>query len=152
MKKIIGLSLIALGVFLEVMWLGFCFGSVIIGILLLIFAPSILFFPFSFFLVLGLRFMGDAAYVRYTSSGSGRRQYKSNYFKQTVSMESYYTILESNKEDDFETIKKNYRRLMKEYHYDSVASQDLSAETLKEYEKKTQDINEAYSAIKKARN
>ena len=31
MKKIFGFAIIALGVFLEVMWLGFCFGSIIIG-------------------------------------------------------------------------------------------------------------------------
>ncbi|RLA74215.1 MAG: molecular chaperone DnaJ, partial [Epsilonproteobacteria bacterium] len=57
MKKVLGLALIALGVFLEVMWLGVCFGTIIIGIILLIFAPGILFFPFNFFLVLGLSIM-----------------------------------------------------------------------------------------------
>ena len=54
MQKIIGFAFIALGVFLEVTWLGICFGSVVIGILLLIFAPRILFFPFNFFLVISL--------------------------------------------------------------------------------------------------
>ena len=49
MKTILGIAIIAFGVFLEVMWLGVCFGTVIIGILLLIFAPGILFFPFNFF-------------------------------------------------------------------------------------------------------
>ncbi len=36
MRKIIGIALIALGVFLEVTWLSVCFGSIIIGVLLLI--------------------------------------------------------------------------------------------------------------------
>ncbi len=49
MRKIMGFALIALGIFLEITWLGICFGSVIIGILLLIFAPKILFFPLTFF-------------------------------------------------------------------------------------------------------
>jgi len=34
---------------LTISWLIFCFGSVIIGVLLLIFAPSILFFPMAIF-------------------------------------------------------------------------------------------------------
>jgi hypothetical protein len=42
MKMMLGLAVIALGIFLEFMWFGFCFGSIIIGILLLIFAPSIM--------------------------------------------------------------------------------------------------------------
>jgi len=49
MKKILGFALIAFGIFLEIMWLGVCFGSVIIGILLLIFAPKILFSLLTFF-------------------------------------------------------------------------------------------------------
>ena len=40
---------------------------------------------------------------------------------------------------------------MKEYHYDSLASKDLSQEMLKFAEEKTQNINEAYAAIKEAR-
>jgi len=151
LRKLIGLLIIALGIFLEITWLGFCFGSIIIGILLLIFAPSILFFPFSFFLLMGLRIMGDGSYVRYSRYG-GSSKYQNAYFKPKVSIDEYYTILESKKEDDFSTIKKNYRRLMKEYHYDSVASQDLDAETLKIYEEKSQKINEAYDFVKKARN
>jgi len=148
-RKLIGLLIIALGIFLEVTWLGFCFGSIIIGILLLIFAPSILFFPFSFFLLMGLRVMGDnSKYSRY----GGRSKYQNAYFKPKVNIDEYYTILESSKDDEFTVIKKNYRRLMKEYHYDSVASQDLDAETLKMYEEKSQKINEAYDFIKKARN
>jgi len=43
MKTIVGLAVIAFGIFLEVLWLGVCFGTVIIGILLFIFAPRILF-------------------------------------------------------------------------------------------------------------
>lgn len=34
-------------------WLAFCFGSILVGILLLIFAPHILLAPFSFGVVLG---------------------------------------------------------------------------------------------------
>ncbi|WP_455756711.1 J domain-containing protein [Sulfurimonas sp.] len=153
MKKIIGLLLIALGIFLEVMWLGFCFGSIIIGILLLIFAPSILFFPFNFFLVLGLSIMSGKPYVR--SSGFRYQQYTHNsgahqnpYTQSASSLSKYYEELESKPSDDFSVIKKNYRRLIKEYHYDSIASKNLPEEMVKFAEKKTQDLNEAYAAIK----
>jgi hypothetical protein len=54
-RKLTGLLflLCALGVFagtvaVEIAWLGFCFGTVIIGILLLFFAPLILFMPVTF--------------------------------------------------------------------------------------------------------
>jgi len=92
--------------------------------------------------------MGDKSYVKYSRYG-GRSKYQNAYFKPKVNTNEYYTILESSKDDDFITIKKNYRRLMKEYHYDSVASQDLDEETLKTYEEKSQKINEAYDFIKK---
>ncbi|MEJ3648157.1 hypothetical protein WDZ55_22370 [Pseudomonas bubulae] len=60
-RKLTGLLflLCALGVFagtvaVEIAWLGFCFGTVIIGILLLFFAPGILFFPVNFGFVTGM--------------------------------------------------------------------------------------------------
>ncbi|MEA2098961.1 MAG: DnaJ domain-containing protein [Campylobacterota bacterium] len=149
MKKIIGLAVIALGVFLEVMWLGFCFGSIIIGILLLIFAPRILFFPFTFFLLIGLtiikgrEFTQSAQYKQYSKYGT--------YSSPKVDFAKYYEILESKETDSIDVIKKNYRRLIKEYHYDSLASQNLSPEMLKLAEEKTQSLNEAYSAIKESK-
>ncbi len=45
-RWIVGLTLILLGSILGVSWLIFCFGSVIVGILLLIFCPDCLLFPF----------------------------------------------------------------------------------------------------------
>jgi hypothetical protein len=43
--KIIGLALIVAGVVLEVIWVGFLFGSVLGIVLLLIFAPAWFFAP-----------------------------------------------------------------------------------------------------------
>ena len=153
MKKILGLLIIAFGVFLEVMWLGVCFGSIIIGVLLLIFAPSILFFPFNFFLVLGLSIISTKPYVR--TSGFKYQQYshqqtggQNTYTQTSNSLAKYYEELESKPSDDFSVIKKNYRRLIKEYHYDSIASKNLPDEMVKFAQKKTQDLNEAYAAIK----
>ncbi|MFT5661869.1 MAG: hypothetical protein ACI9TV_002517 [Sulfurimonas sp.] len=155
MKKIIGFAIILLGIFLEFMWLGICFGSIIIGILLLIFAPRILFFPFNFFLVLGVVTMSGKNYkyyANYKRDGNYSYNTHNNYSKAQPSfnnMDRYYKILESSANDSLESIKKNYRRLMKEYHYDSIASKGLPENMLKFAEEKTKELNEAYAAIKK---
>jgi len=150
MKKIFGLSIIALGVFLEVMWLGFCFGSIIIGALLLIFAPRILFFPFTFFLLIGLSIIKGEKFAQ--STEYRKYSYSSNSFVKPVdNLDKYYETLESSKTDSFDVIKKNYRRLIKEYHYDSIASKNLPEKMVKFAEQKTQELNEAYGVIKELR-
>ena len=152
MKKVIGLAVIALGIFLEVMWLGLCFGTVIIGILLLIFAPSILFFPFNFFLILGLSIMGIQPKNRSSSfkyQSYSQNNHNQHSYRQTANQfDEYYAVLESKPTDTLATIKANYRRLIKEYHYDSMASKDLPEDILNFAKEKTQKLNEAYSAIK----
>ena len=160
MKKIVGFAFIALGIFVEITWLGFCFGSVIIGILLLIFAPRILFFPFNFFLLIGLRLIYAKAFQDFENASKGGFKYQyshSNYssgagaYQQTTSrsqMEAYYEELECSPNDDFSVVKKNYRRLMKEHHYDSLASKGLPKDMLEFSEEKTKRLNEAYAAIK----
>ncbi len=157
MKKIIGFAIIALGVFLEFLWLSFCFGSIIIGVLLLIFAPRILFFPFNFFLVLGVVTMNGKNYKYYSQykKQNYNQSYNQNTYSNTQtsfsSMDKYYEVLESSPSDSLEIIKKNYRRLMKEYHYDSIASKGLPADMIKFAEEKTKEVNEAYEAIKKSK-
>jgi len=157
MKKILGFAIIAFGIFLEVLWLGFVFGSIVIGVLLLIFAPRILFFPFNFFLLIGLQLISGKRYQQsaqfryqqqYGSSQSGQR---THYTSPQSNLNKYYEVLESTPSDEFSEIKKNYRRLIKEYHYDSIASKNLPQEMQKFAEQKTQDLNEAYAAIKEAR-
>ena len=157
MKKLFGLAIIALGIFLEVMWLGFCFGSVLIGILLLIFAPRILFFPFNFFLLIGLRLVYAEAFKNFeraSKSGYRYQSYSNSYGSQNAAytsvdkMQGYYEELESSSSDGFDVIKKNYRRLMKEHHYDSLASKGLPKDMLEFSEEKTKRLNEAYAAIK----
>jgi len=53
-KMIFGAGFIIGGILLEIAWLGVCFGTVIVGLVLLIFAPEILLAPFNFGLVGGL--------------------------------------------------------------------------------------------------
>jgi len=166
MKKIIGFSFIALGIFLEVMWLGFVFGSIIIGVLLLIFAPRILFFPFNFFFLFGIRIMYAQAFKNFENAQKNGQSYSyTNYSRSSYSnggssyqqapsinkMDAYYAELECTPSDDFSVVKKNYRRLMKEHHYDSLVSKGLPKDMLEFSEEKTKRLNEAYSAIKEAR-
>jgi hypothetical protein len=147
-RALVGISLIGLGIFLEILWLGVCFGTVIIGILLLIFAPQILFFPFTFFSVLGFAFL-KAPSQKYTHSHT-HYDFNNNYEEPIINtnLSEYYQILESDPNDDFITIKNNYRRLMKEYHYDTISSKDLPVEMLQFAENKTKKLNEAYAKIK----
>lgn len=159
-KKIFGFGFIALGIFLEVSWLGFCFGSVIIGILLLIFAPRILFFPFNFFLLIGLKLIYSEAFKAFenaSKNGSYSYSYTNSsysnggYSSQATTvdkMQAYYEELECSSSDSFDVVKKNYRRLMKEHHYDSLVSKGLPEDMLKFSEEKTKRLNEAYAAIK----
>jgi len=150
-NKFFGIAIIALGVSLEVMWLGVCFGTVIIGILLLIFAPRILFFPFNFFLVIGLTLIAGKNFRQQSYSNTQQNYSYSSQTSVFNNLNSYYEELESKSSDDMATIKKNYRRLIKEYHYDSIASKDLPQKMVEFAKEKTQKLNEAYSAIKDAR-
>lgn len=44
---LMGLFLVGLGVFLTGSWIAFCFGTIIVGVLLLFLAPLILLFPYA---------------------------------------------------------------------------------------------------------
>ena len=68
-----------------------------------------------------------------------------------ATLEDAYKLLGVNKDDDMNTIKKAYRKLVREYHPDIIKSQNKGEEYLKEATKKTQEINQAYEMIKKAR-
>ncbi len=58
-KIILGAAFIVGGIIAEVAWLGICFGTVILGVVLLIFAPTILFAPFTIGLTGGLAFFAS---------------------------------------------------------------------------------------------
>ncbi len=46
-KVLIGSAMIIGGRLLEIAWLGVCFGTVIVGVVMLIFAPELLLIPFT---------------------------------------------------------------------------------------------------------
>jgi len=66
-------------------------------------------------------------------------------------IENAYEILGVNKDDDMTTIKKAYRKLVRQYHPDIIKSQNQSEAYMEEATKKTQEINQAYEMIKNAK-
>lgn len=69
---------------------------------------------------------------------------------QKQTLEEAYKLLGVSKDDDMATIKKAYRKLVREYHPDIIKSQGKSEAYIQEATAKTQAINEAYEMIKKA--
>ena len=68
-----------------------------------------------------------------------------------ANIEDAYALLGVNANDDMKTIKKAYRKLVREYHPDIIASQGKSESYMKEATQKTQEINQAYEMIKEAK-
>lgn len=64
------------------------------------------------------------------------------------SIDDAYKILGVTPQDDMATIKKAYRKLIRQYHPDIIKSQGKSEDYMKEATKKTQEINQAYEKIK----
>jgi DnaJ like chaperone protein len=68
-----------------------------------------------------------------------------------ASIEDAYVLLGVSASDDMNTIKNVYRKLVRKYHPDIIASQGKSEEYMEEATAKTQELNQAYEMIKKAR-
>ena len=60
-----------------------------------------------------------------------------------------YIVLESNPNDDIQTIRKKYIELSKEHHPDLLISKGVSEEVIKESKKKMRAINSAWDQIQK---
>ncbi len=73
---------------------------------------------------------------------------KSKYIKDDG---KYYAILGVNRDDTDELIRTRYRKLVKEYHPDMIASKGLPEEFTKLAEDKFREIQEAYDLIRKER-
>jgi DnaJ like chaperone protein len=74
------------------------------------------------------------------------RKLKSRYIQD---YEKYYAILGCDKKDSKEHIKKQYRKLVSDYHPDKIASKGLPDEFTKFANDKFREIKEAYDVIKK---
>jgi DnaJ like chaperone protein len=68
-----------------------------------------------------------------------------------ANIDDAYALLGVNANDDMKTIKKAYKKLIREYHPDIIASQGKSESYMKEATQKTQEINQAYEMIQEAR-
>ena len=68
--------------------------------------------------------------------------------QQTMSPKEAYKILGVKESDDMSTIKKTYRKLIRQYHPDIISSQDKGETYMEEATAKTQEINQAYQIIK----
>lgn len=69
--------------------------------------------------------------------------------KQNIS--DAYKLLGVSEDDSMETIKKAYRKLIRQYHPDIIKSQGRSEAYIQEATQKTQEINQAYEMIKQAK-
>lgn len=74
-----------------------------------------------------------------------------SYTNHSLNIDECYQVLESNKDDSNSDIKKNYRRVVRQYHSDILSSKDLPQDMIKFAEEKLKLINTAYEKIKKYR-
>ncbi len=75
------------------------------------------------------------------NSNSSNNDYKSD-------SDRYYEILESKKTDSVETIKINYKRLVKDFHPDKISSKDLPKAFVDFAHQRFNEIQDAYEYIK----
>lgn len=68
--------------------------------------------------------------------------------QETMSPKKAYEILGVKESDDMNTIKKTYRKLIRQYHPDIISSQDKGETYMEEATTKTQEINQAYQIIR----
>jgi DnaJ like chaperone protein len=89
-----------------------------------------------------------AAASMFNFSDQEYHQIKSRHVKD---VEKFYAVLGCKSNDPDDQIKKQYRKLVMEYHPDTIASKGLPEEFIKFAEDKFREIHEAYEAIKKER-
>jgi len=78
-------------------------------------------------------------------------QYVAIKSKYTTDTDKYYAILGITRNDSDEVIRTRYRKLVKEYHPDMIASKGLPEEFTKLAEDKFREIQEAYDRVREER-
>ncbi|MFC1829346.1 co-chaperone DjlA [Thermodesulfobacteriota bacterium] len=78
--------------------------------------------------------------------------YKNLKTRYVADTDKYYAALGSDRSDTDEHIKRQYRRLVSDYHPDKIASKGLPEEFTKFANDKFREIQEAYEEVKKDRN
>ena len=69
----------------------------------------------------------------------------------SMSLQEACKVLGVQESDDMDSIKKTYRKLVRQYHPDIIKSQDKDESYMEEATAKTQEINQAYEIIKESR-
>lgn len=64
-------------------------------------------------------------------------------------VDQYYTLLQCDKDTSFDNIKKNYKALIRQYHYDTLVSKNIPQDMLDYAQDKAKMINEAYEILSK---
>ena len=83
--------------------------------------------------------------------GISHGEYEALKSRHIVDTDKYYKILRSNRNSSNDVVKKNYRKLVNEYHPDKIVSKGLPPE-FEEFAKiKFQEIQEAYEMVNKER-
>lgn len=86
-----------------------------------------------------------------SNNNSKEEKKASKPFNGSLTIKEAFEALESNETDTNKVLKDNYRRLAKQYHYDSIVSKDLPKDLIDFAEEKLKIINAAYEKIKKYR-
>ncbi|CZE50786.1 DnaJ domain-containing protein [Campylobacter geochelonis] len=92
--------------------------------------------------------------VRANQSNSNNNKSNNDYGKDSranLSLDEAYEILNATPSDTNEEIKRKYRELVQQYHYDKLHSKDLPPDLIKFAQEKLKEINLAYEIIKKHR-
>jgi len=102
------------------------------------------------------RVIEEVAYIFKISASNYKKileSYRAFYARRAssteMSSEECYKTLGCNKEDSLATVKKNYRKLVKEHHPDIVRGRGESEAMIEKANEKLQSINEAYECVKK---
>ncbi len=74
--------------------------------------------------------------------------YKNRANEKKKTLDDAYEILEASKDEEFSSIKKKYRTMVRKYHPDIVTGQGADQSTIDKANEKLQEINEAYEIIK----
>jgi len=83
------------------------------------------------------------------------REYNTGYStsgSNTTGSDKNYSVLNCKKTDSIDTIKASYKKLIKNFHPDTIASKGLPEEFTKFAAQKFREINQAYEEIRKERN
>jgi DnaJ like chaperone protein len=81
----------------------------------------------------------------------GEQKYRELRSRYAQDSDKYYAILGTDRSNSDEQIKKQYRKLVKEYHPDTIAAKGLPEEFTKFAHDKFREIQGAYDAIKQER-